>query len=1022
MTLSWKHSSDDGGSPITGYIVEMNEIERDLWSELTVTGSKDLTFTIRNLKVGKLYAYRISAKNKYGVSDPVETKTFEAKYPFTVPDAPTNVQSSDITCSKCLITFNPPNYDGGSPITGYYIERKETSSAKWLRLTKQSIKNLFYKCEDLLEGSEYELRVIAENLAGESKPSEPCKPFKAKNPFERPGPPINVKIGEITKSSIELNWDKPLSDGGSPIIGYKIERRNPKTLNWLPIDLDTITSRNYTLKNLIDGQEYDLRVLAVNAAGDGEPSQPTGPLVAKDKIIGEKPVLIQPLKDLRVMVGDTAKFTAKIKSKPNPEIKWTANERSIGYGVLTTYYNDTVELTLNNVQIKDKGIYKVNVRNAFGELELEAKLEVLKKPSIKYDSRFDRTIEIVAQQNLNISCEISGYPKPNVKWYKENIEILPKSSHSRAIASYGEYIARVDLEQIKRDEGGLYKIKVENEVGKAEAQFLVKVLDIPMPPENLTVHDITSSSCKLTWNPPKDDGNVPIVGYYIEKYDSKRGAFIRLDKTSLTEIFVEKLQKGQSYNFRVIAENKIGLSEPCQLKEPIIAKGKYDVPSAPQSPVATEITNNSCRISWEEPTHNGGLPIKGYFVERRCATKWIRVNQEPETRKYLNVRDLIQGMDYEFRVCAVNDEGEGPFSKPSDSFTAKNKYDKPDVPIYCDVSEITKSSCIVTWTPPQRTGGLPVVRYYIEMRTKGEEKFFRFTDDFISECEYEVTGLIEGQEYEFRIVAENKKGQSLPSEPCRTFSAKDKVPGVAPEILLDPEFGNLIGTQGKIQAKITGSPVPNIKWRKGSKLLDMDSPKYSISYAQSLAVLYINNLVEEDAGKYSVEAENTEGSDGKVCVFNVYSPPVIEYDSRYKKVSTISNKSNFRLACQVTGSPKPSVVWSKDDAALSEKVKIDNPTENQHHLSIKECDRYDSGTYSIKAINPSGQDQAKFEVQVVDVPEKPRGPIDITLDSSLGTSVTLDWRPPKWNGGSDLIGYTIEYAKILDPAYSKSKS
>ena len=40
----------------------------------------------------------------------------------------------------------------------------------------------------------------------------------------------------------------------------------------------------------------------------------------------------------------------------------------------------------------------------------------------------------------------------------------------------------------------------------------------------------------------------------------------------------------------------------------------------------------------------------------------------------MDIKDLIQGMDYEFRVCAVNSEGEGPFSKPSDSFTTKNKY------------------------------------------------------------------------------------------------------------------------------------------------------------------------------------------------------------------------------------------------------------------------------------------------------------------------------------------------------------
>ncbi len=1028
MKLSWNEPSDDGGSPITGYVIEMKDTERGIWTELATPDSGDLKFNVKNLKLGKFYSFRISAKNKYGTSDPVETKEFEAKYPFRVPDPPINVQATEVRSTKSLITFDPPHFDGGSPIIGYIVERRETSSHRWLRLNKEPIQQLYFKCEDLFEDSEYEVRIIAENLAGPSEPSLPCKPFKAKNPYERPDPPINLRPGAISKTSIELLWNPPLSDGGSPITGYKIEKRNPKTFKWMPLeDADNLPNKcSYTVNNLKEGTDYDFRVIAVNAAGDSDPSQPTGPITAKEIVIGDKPTLIGPMKDVKVMVGETAKFVAQIRAKPYPEIKWAANERVLGVkdDFISSYDNETVELLLHNVQLKDQGIYKVTVKNALGELSTDAKLTVLKKPEIKYNSRYDKVIEVLAQQTLNINCEVTGYPKPVVKWFKGRSEIINgKPEISRANVEYGEQVARLDMPKILRNEGGEYSITAENEVGTAEASFKVRILDVPMPPENLKAADVTSTTCKLTWSPPEDDGNSPIIGYYIEKLDPKRGTFIRLDKTSLNEHLIEKLQKGQTYQFRVIAENRIGLSDPCELKEPVLAKGKFDVPGAPESPVASEITNTSCRISWQEPRSDGGAPIKGYFVERKCATKWLRVNKNPEERKYLDLRDLIQGMDYEFRVCAVNEEGEGPFSKPSDSITAKNKYDKPDAPIDVNVNNITKSSCLVTWRPPLRTGGQPIIRYHIEMRTKGEYKFFRFTDDFISECEYEVKDLIENQEYEFRIIAENKQGQSLPSEPCRTFKAKDNIPGVPPEVTLGPEFGNLIGTQGKIQATVTGQPICDVRWKKGSKTLNLTSSKYSISFAQSLAVLYINNLVEEDAGQYTCEAENSEGTDSKSCKFSVYAPPAIEYDNKYKKTSVVSVGSNFRIACQVTGCPKPSVVWSKDDSVLnkSEKAKFDNPTDTQHYLTIKQCDRHDSGSYVIKATNPSGKDEAKFDLQVVDVPDKPRGPIDITLESSQARVATLEWRAPKWDGGSELIGYTIEYAKILEPTYSKSK-
>ena len=127
---------------------------------------------------------------------------------------------------------------------------------------------------------------------------------------------------------------------------------------------------------------------------------------------------------------------------------------------------------------------------------------------------------------------------------------------------------------MRRNEGGDYSIKAENEVGQAEAKFNVRILDVPMPPENLKADDISSYSCKLKWSPPKDDGNAPVSGYLVEKFDPKREAWIRIDKTSLCEIYIDKLTKGQTYQFRVIAENKIGMSEPCELPEPMLAKGK----------------------------------------------------------------------------------------------------------------------------------------------------------------------------------------------------------------------------------------------------------------------------------------------------------------------------------------------------------------------------------------------------------------------------------------------------------------
>jgi hypothetical protein len=47
------------------------------------------------------------------------------------------------------------------------------------------VTELTYKVNDLVEGSEYEFRVSAENKVGVGPPSSPSKPFVAKDPFSK---------------------------------------------------------------------------------------------------------------------------------------------------------------------------------------------------------------------------------------------------------------------------------------------------------------------------------------------------------------------------------------------------------------------------------------------------------------------------------------------------------------------------------------------------------------------------------------------------------------------------------------------------------------------------------------------------------------------------------------------------------------------------------------------------------------------------------------------------------------------
>lgn len=102
--------------------------------------------------------------------------------PPSAPDAP-NID--EIFATKCRVQWSPPSSDGGSPITGYFVERHLQGASRWSKvnklLTAADVTQLI--AEELVEGSEYEFRVIACNKVGQSEPSAPSRTIVARNPF-----------------------------------------------------------------------------------------------------------------------------------------------------------------------------------------------------------------------------------------------------------------------------------------------------------------------------------------------------------------------------------------------------------------------------------------------------------------------------------------------------------------------------------------------------------------------------------------------------------------------------------------------------------------------------------------------------------------------------------------------------------------------------------------------------------------------------------------------------------------------
>ena len=71
VKLSWDPPQDDGGTPITGYLVRYMDIDSGEWATACTTSSCNAT--AKGLKPGHLYQFEVSAINKEGQSEPILT-------------------------------------------------------------------------------------------------------------------------------------------------------------------------------------------------------------------------------------------------------------------------------------------------------------------------------------------------------------------------------------------------------------------------------------------------------------------------------------------------------------------------------------------------------------------------------------------------------------------------------------------------------------------------------------------------------------------------------------------------------------------------------------------------------------------------------------------------------------------------------------------------------------------------------------------------------------------------------------
>lgn len=181
----------------------------------------------------------------------------------TVPDAPTAVTPARSGSSTALVTFTPPENDGGTAITLYTVTADPVSGQEVQALTATG-QNSPIAVNGLVNGETYSFTVRASNADGDSEPSEAATLAIG----SAPSPPLSISATrESGKSSVSFN--PPTSDGGAPVTHYTV-KANDTTVAANGGQLVSGSSSPLLVDGLTNGDAYVFTVTATNSYGTSE--------------------------------------------------------------------------------------------------------------------------------------------------------------------------------------------------------------------------------------------------------------------------------------------------------------------------------------------------------------------------------------------------------------------------------------------------------------------------------------------------------------------------------------------------------------------------------------------------------------------------------------------------------------------------------------------------------------------------------------------------------------------------------
>ena len=129
-------------------------------------------------------------------------------------------------------------------------------------------------------------------------------------------------------------------------------------------------------------------------------------------------------------------------------------------------------LTVSDVVLEDKGSWTCTASNAAGSDQIDFEIEVWQPPestkknsnSEKSENKTESDIENVTgilSSSMNLHCEVSAYPPPEITWFHNGQEIFENDAHY-SLSSNKQILT---IQSAKSDDSGDWRCLAKNQAG-----------------------------------------------------------------------------------------------------------------------------------------------------------------------------------------------------------------------------------------------------------------------------------------------------------------------------------------------------------------------------------------------------------------------------------------------------------------------------------------------------------------------------------------------------------------------------